>query len=108
MIFEDSLIRDKNRMVIFGASQKGSCALDLLKSRNIKVDFFCDNDKKKIGEKFNGIPIISVDELKKLSNNLTILIASMYYKNIYIQLNIMGFDTIYNYNENVILGRATM
>lgn len=52
----------------------------------LKIDYFCDNDVKKHGKYLGGVKILSVDELISLGNEVTIIITSTYFKEIYFQL----------------------
>lgn len=91
------------KVVLFGASKFGEKVNDYLKFNNIKVDFFCDNNCKKAGEKFQGVDIIDPKSLEKMKNDVIIIITSIYYENIYDQLNGLGIKNIFfveNYDEN--------
>lgn len=94
--FEIFIKNIKNKkLVLFGASNCGLNMLNILKQRQIKVDFFCDNDKNKQKTYFNGIEVISFNELIHIGKDTNILITSVYYKEIYDQLKLNGFNNIY-------------
>jgi methyltransferase, FkbM family len=84
-----------NKLVLFGASNYGTEMLRILEKKRIRVDYFCDNDESKHGSYFNGIKVISLDELIKIDINVNILITSIYYKEIYDQIKLNGFNNIY-------------
>lgn len=90
---EDEIIqyfkKISNPVVIFGASKAGEIIKYYCDISNIEVMFFCDNDKRKIGKRINRISIIDVNKLVELKKNgykFNILLSSIYYKDIYIQL----------------------
>lgn len=62
----------KNRVVILGAGNTGSHALQIL---NKKVISFSDNDTNKIGKYKNGLPIISFQEMLKIKKDVDVVIA---------------------------------
>ncbi|MFY9394513.1 MAG: CDP-glycerol glycerophosphotransferase family protein [Halanaerobiales bacterium] len=66
------------KVILFGASTLGKIALEYLQKtdKGYKVIAFCDNDRRKWGMKFAGIPVISPEELKK--ENSQIIITSLY------------------------------
>lgn len=80
-------IKNKD-IIIFGASTLGIKAYKLLKN-NYNVIYYCDNDSKKWGKLLENIEIISPDKLAKL-NNVFVVVASMYYKEILHQLKDLG------------------
>ncbi|MDD6827438.1 MAG: hypothetical protein PUE12_15295 [Oscillospiraceae bacterium] len=61
-------------IIIFGAGGYGRAALQYYGEKN--VAFFADNDSKKIGKYINGILIISVNEMVKISSEYEVVIAS--------------------------------
>jgi hypothetical protein len=74
-------------IIIFGASKLGQVAMDYFKN-NYGIIAFADNDKGKVGNKFNELPIIDAKTAIKISNNnnIDIIIASMYSREIEKQL----------------------
>lgn len=76
------------KVIIFGASQKGNIAFDML-SKDYDVIGFADNNKSKWGKKFCGKDIIAPEALLDEDNTL-IIIASQYYVEIHRQLINMG------------------
>lgn len=61
--------------VIFGAGSRGERANYYCTRNGMKIDFFADNDKKKQGELFCGIPVISMEELKANYADAHIIVA---------------------------------
>ena len=51
------------QVVLFGAGQIGEMCLFAMRQKNINVDFFCDSMESKQGKTFNGIKIISPENL---------------------------------------------
>ncbi|MEW9093559.1 MAG: radical SAM protein [Clostridiaceae bacterium] len=82
-------------VILFRASNLGEYAYNKLKNDN-DIYFFCDNDSKKWRKKFCGIDIISTEELCKYKN-YNIIITSMYWKEIYKQIDRLGFKNVYVY-----------
>lgn len=82
-------IKNKD-IVIFGASTLGIEAYKLLKN-NYNIIYYCDNDSQKWGGSLNGIEIISPNDLIKL-NNASVVVASMYYKEILPELKKLGIS----------------
>lgn len=83
---------------IFGAKELGVFLVNtfLKLNTNIKIDFFCDNDKKKWGREIcNNIKCISPEELEIYKNDVAIIIASKSWKEIMEQLHSNHFRKIY-------------
>ncbi|MDR0608660.1 MAG: FkbM family methyltransferase [Planctomycetaceae bacterium] len=85
-----SLNKEK-KLALFGAGHLGLIAVNILKSNGLPIDYFVDNDHKKIGQSIEGIPVISAQELVKIAGNTEVIIASLsYFKEIFIQLYELG------------------
>lgn len=84
----------KTKIILFGASTLGKEVLNLLKSNNINIDFWCDNNKEKWGEEIEGIFVLPLEKLKSISKKTNIIITSMYYDEISMQLIKLGFTNI--------------
>ncbi|WP_234119766.1 glycosyltransferase [Clostridium hydrogenum] len=84
---------EKDKIIIFGASNLGKIAYETLKNK-YEICFFSDNNLNKIGKKFCNIEII---DPKKIINykNFKIIISSMYYDEISVQLKDYGLQEIY-------------
>lgn len=66
-----------------------------LDAENIKVDFFCDNNPAKWGEVVQGIKCISPEECLAYGDDVLILIASKYHRDIALQLKSKGILHFY-------------
>lgn len=77
---------------VFGVGNIGKCLPEELVQNGIKVNFFCDNDNSKTGKKFNGVLCISLAELEAYKEETMVIIATRYYKEIYNQLQALGFN----------------
>lgn len=95
-----------NPIIIFGASKAGEIIKYYCDIANADVMFFCDNDKGKRGQIMNGVTIVDVDKLVELKTNgykFNILLASVYYNDIYNQLRKLKLDDLVvdiNYFQN--------
>lgn len=70
---------------------------DALSKSCYKINFFSDNDPKKWYKNFNGIICIPPADLKNFNPNTTIIcIASLHWREIYIQVEKLGFFNILN------------
>lgn len=88
-IFFDFFNGEKE-IYIFGAGSVGIDCLEFLQKCNIKVSAFIDNDKKKEGTSFMGVPVVTPTNYK--SEMGYILITSMNYGNeIKKQLEELGY-----------------
>ena len=77
-------IEKAGRVVLFGASGLGEIFLSEFKgSANIVA--FIDNDPRKAGTEFSGIPVFGFDDLKDLKPDF-IVVTSQYYEQILNQL----------------------
>lgn len=86
----------REKAIIFGASTLGKIAYQILKDR-YNICYFCDNDSGKWNNIFCGIKIISPKDLFYYKG-YKIIIASMYYGEISVQLMNMNLDNIYIFN----------
>ena len=61
---EQKLVKDikKNKAIIFGAGLNGRKVWRICKNK-VEIEFFCDNDLDKQGEKVEGIEVISLEKL---------------------------------------------
>lgn len=88
---------------IFGLGNVGKELHEELLKRNIQVDFFCDNNYEKVGSIYKNTKCISVDELIKIKEETLVLIATVYYKEIYEQLNLMEVPNIDRFFANKLI-----
>lgn len=88
IINEDILNKLKNyqNIIIFGASDSGSWAANLLRQHNIFPKCYCDNSPRKWGEFKNGLCIRSYEDAMQEYNDAAICIASMWQEDIYNQI----------------------
>jgi len=81
------------KYVIFGASKRGESAIQ--SDPNREWCGFLDNDPRKWGTQFLGLPIISLDSFLQLNGDYRIVIASQYQMEIIEQLlshNVTSFE----------------
>lgn len=77
-----NLLKEADRVIIYGAGVKGKEILAWLKDAGIGTDFFCDMDVKKWGKYIDGVEIISPFKMKniEISNGIrTYIIACIQY-----------------------------
>lgn len=89
-----------SKIVLFGASTLGEIAYETLKD-SYNIICFCDNDSNKVGKIKNGKKIISLKELKKLSD-VTVIISSSFAKEIsrqLIQEDVTNFKVFKTFKE---------
>lgn len=80
-----------NRVVVFGAGQAGIHAIASLESTTIIVLAVSDNDTNKHGQYLAGHEIIAPSKIFALKPD-QVLIASMYWKEIVVQLETLGIS----------------
>jgi FkbM family methyltransferase len=84
------------KIVIFGTGKFGEKWFEILKSYEIDVECFSDNDEKKWNKNFIGKKVISLDELYNFEKSETlIVIASFAAIDIFYQLLLVGFREVY-------------
>lgn len=74
------------KIVCFGASTAARRALKVLRNIDVAPDFFCDNNRLKQGDDFEGYNVYNPEELFSKPFNFFVLITSMYYSEIKKQL----------------------
>lgn len=85
------------KVILFGASGFGEIAYNYLKDK-FDIINFCDNNREKWGKQFCGIKIISPTELS--NEKCRIIITSMYYNEICLQLKNLGLGNIYIFTND--------
>lgn len=81
---------------LFGAGRLGIEAYKILKNNDIKVKYFCDNNRDLWGKRIiDDAYCISTEELKKMCEKVLIIITIENY-NIYNQLKSMNMKKIFN------------
>ena len=84
-----------NLLVIYAAGTIGKLTLHALKEKNIKVDYFCDNDSAKWNTTIENIKIISPNDLDKFDKNIDIIITYYLFSAIVPSLENKGFKNLY-------------
>lgn len=79
------------KILIFGAGEGGRKATEMLNHENVEVLAYVDNDLSKLGHKINEMYIINPNMINNYKYDY-ILIASMYYDEIYNQLIRLGVE----------------
>lgn len=85
-------------IIIFGCGHDGKRTKDVLEKCGYIANCFCDNDINKIGKFIYGLPVVSLNEIKKYNNYLVVLASRLYKKEMYSQLVEMKIP-----KENIIL-----
>jgi len=88
---DDFLSSIQQKIIIFGAGILGTILLEYLKSKNVGVKFFADNNENKQGNFVKGIPIYSP---YKINTDDIVLITSGGEFEIYNQLIEMGIKNV--------------
>ena len=83
-------------VVVFGTGNFGSLAKSALKQKKIKFNFFIDNNFNNCGKNFEGIKVISANELFKQNPQSNVLIASLNFKYLKRQLKDLGINNFYD------------
>ncbi|MBU5314786.1 glycosyltransferase [Clostridium bornimense] len=93
-------LRDKEEIIIFGSSQGGRIVKRYIEESGFSVVAFCDNNPDLWGKEINNIPIINCDNLADDKyKSYRIIIASMYFVDIYNQLEQCNIeDRIINFS----------
>lgn len=94
------------KIIIFGASNLGKKVYERLKSnKKYMITYFTDNDKEKWNNYIFDVKIISPFEALKFKE-YTFVFASIYYKEIIYELNLVGYkkyiffeEELYNFDE---------
>jgi hypothetical protein len=63
-----------NKIILYGAGQKGIEILKQLKGTGVHISYFCDSDSEKHGNIISGVEVISPQKLRKIDKNETIVI----------------------------------
>ncbi len=89
------VINFKSNIVIYGAGDFGRLVHNALSINSLKVDFFCDSNKKKQGKLFIDKRILSPEELSELDKNTIIFIGNHFVDQVYYKLLNYGFVNVY-------------
>lgn len=91
----------KKRVVFFGT---GEMAKTLKKALSLKIEYYVDNDSKKHNTFINSIPVKNPDILfSENKEEIFIIVASMYYDQISIQLEKIGLAAGINFMDGRML-----
>lgn len=83
------------KIVIFGMGRNGIKLQQELASIDIKVDYFSDNNKEKIGTIAEGVRCISLEDLAAFKNDIIVIVSPERPEAITKQLKDLGFKNIY-------------
>lgn len=89
----------KMRVYIFGAGNNGILLAAFLRQYNIEVVAFIDNDEKKWGCVFEGIPCMNVGRALEIAKEEIILNSLYDYRELDIQLVQVGFRYVCSVND---------
>lgn len=93
-------------LCVFGAGTEGGFAAEMLVSQGLIVDFYCDNSEKKWCVPYKGLNCISPQQLCDLNNDVTVVISTQYYAEIFKQLCGLGILHIFQINTQLFPERA--
>lgn len=90
---------NNKKVIMFGT---GNAASTIMKKLNIPIDYFVDNDSNKWMSSFGGKKVLNPDILlNEKKGSFIILVASMFYYEIAVQLENMGFQQLSDYYNAV-------
>ncbi|MCI8529337.1 MAG: glycosyltransferase family 4 protein [Lachnospiraceae bacterium] len=88
-----------NVTVFFGAGKLGKKILEFWRFCGVEPDFFADNDKERWGTLYDGVKILSIEELLNETHRAIVLITCAKTESIYAQLTACEVPA-----ENIYLG----
>ena len=92
LLVEKKVFENK-RIVIFGTSKIASMMITYLAHKNVKIDYIIDNNCNAARAEIDGIEIYSPSDLLQVyQEDVIILIASSYQKEMIAQLSEMGYE----------------
>lgn len=68
-------IDEQQTLVLFGVGMYGEFALQYFKKCGIAIQYYCDNDVNKQGKIYDGIRVISPNELSGINNSFVLITA---------------------------------
>lgn len=83
------------KVILFGAGSRGLHVVDEFEDVGAKVIAFTDNNNQLVGQTIKDYPIIAVESLKNY-HDVSIIISSVYVREIKQQLLEMGIDNFYS------------
>ena len=84
-------------IVVFGAGEIGRKVMEILNENDIPIHYVCDNDMNKQNKSIYGHKVLAPDVIKTI--NPMVIIATIYFKEIAIQLKKLGIDSVVVYKE---------
>lgn len=102
-VIDDKLtIYQDKKVILWGAGGSARYVYEFLKSKNVNIVAFCDNDSQKWGGVLCNLEIISPEKFQKMYSNLEdvlIQVATQYEDEIIPQLKEMGVTNFVSYGE---------
>lgn len=101
-VVRDEMISDPKYkgIILFGCGREGLAAKKFLEYNHRKVDFFCDNDKDKVGREIDNVRVISVEEVVQHYREYLVIICSrFYFREMEQQLKEMNFPETHIYGQ---------
>lgn len=83
--------KNRSSLVLFGCGTHTFKFLELLSCISREADYIADNDEKKVGKEYEGIPVIAPQEL--ISMDCEIIISCTFFREITAQLTEMGIQS---------------
>jgi len=74
-IFADALMRERKKIVIWGAGDCGHLVYDVLSEQNVEVSFFADSFHAGETDRKTGVEIIGIDTVSGDRQNMLVLIS---------------------------------
>lgn len=92
----ESLKRSKDPVIIVAAVREAEAIAYACEDNDIKIDAFCDTEKRKTTSNFCGRRVIHTPEIKNHYKNASFIIASQHVVDVADQLNSMGYNKLYS------------
>lgn len=91
---------DHHNILLFGAGSGGETALKKFETyKTITVLNIYDNDPKKVGNTCHKMVVTSPESITHHDKSTPIVISSMYFSEIAVQLAALGFEYLYDYHQ---------
>lgn len=90
-------LRAKENIILFGAAEYGKIIGDYLKENGIYPQCYCDNNESKIGTIWNGLQVISPNEISEESY---VVITCNAYREVEKQVEAIGCHNVMYFNVN--------
>ncbi|MVX62335.1 FkbM family methyltransferase [Clostridium chromiireducens] len=90
-----SKLKKNKKICLFGAGGMGKDIANYLSDIGITINYFCDNNKNLHSTNvYNDIKCISIEELIKIKNDVSVIISTGHYDAILQQLEKLGFADV--------------